>query len=100
MQSYAGTLGAGRATLFKLDGFLLRNVADSANRSPLGDAKPIVEETANLRRNISAVERLPGGRTAVLTFFLSSRSGRRGRRCSSRPRCATSSNRSRRSSAA
>ena len=78
MQSYAGTLGAGRATLFKLDGFLLRNVADSANRSPLEDAKPLVEETANLRRDVSAVEQLPGGRTAVLTFFLSSGQGDEG----------------------
>ena len=71
MQAYAGTVGAGRATVFKLDGFLLQSIADSASREPLAGARPLVEETANLRHSISAVERLPGGRTAVLTFVLS-----------------------------
>jgi signal transduction histidine kinase len=78
MQAYAGTLGAGRATLFKLNGFLLSTVADSAPRGPLDGARSLVERTASLRRSISAVERLPGGRTAVLTFFLSSSQGPEG----------------------
>jgi signal transduction histidine kinase len=72
MQAYAGTLGVGRVAVFVVDGFVLTQLADSARNAPLAGARSLVEETATLRRNISAVEQLPEGRTAVLTFFVSS----------------------------
>jgi two-component system, OmpR family, sensor kinase len=78
MQAYAGTLGAGRVAVFERNGVFLETVADSAPRSQLAGARRLVEETASLRRDLSAVQRLPEGRTAVLTVYISTSQGTEG----------------------
>src|SRR4051794_21546346 len=78
MQAYAGTLGAGRAAVFERKGVFLETVADSAPSAQLGGARSLVEETASLRRDLSSVQRLPEGRTAVLTFYISTSGGTEG----------------------
>src|SRR4051794_25465262 len=78
MQAYAGTLGAGRAAVFERKGVFLETVADSAPSAPLAGARSLVEETASLRRDLSTVQRLPEGRTAVLTFYISTSGGTEG----------------------
>ena len=78
LQAYAGTLGAGRVAVFERNGVFLETVADSAPRSQLAGARRLVEETASLRRDLSAVQRLPEGRTAVLTVYISTSQGTEG----------------------
>jgi signal transduction histidine kinase len=71
LQGLAGTLGVARVTVFQLDGFNLQARADSSGGEPLASALSLVQESASLRRDVSAVQNLPEGRTAVLTFFVS-----------------------------
>ncbi len=71
MQSYAGTLGVGRVAVFAFDGVTADPLADSAGTGAPVAASELVDESASLRRDLSTVRNLPGGRTAVLTFFLS-----------------------------
>jgi signal transduction histidine kinase len=70
MESLAGSLGVARIAVFTVNGIELQHTADSSD-DELGSALGLVEETANLRRDDSRVANLPGGRTAVLTFFVS-----------------------------
>jgi two-component system OmpR family sensor kinase len=70
MQSLAASLGVARIAVFTVNGIELQHTADSSD-GELGSALRLVEETANLRRDDSRVANLPGGRTAVLTFFVS-----------------------------
>jgi signal transduction histidine kinase len=73
LQSLAASAGVARITVFTLDGFALRRIADSSNGSPLARrALQYVRETANLHHDTAEVTNLPGGRTAVLTFSVSS----------------------------
>jgi signal transduction histidine kinase len=69
VQDLAGTLGVARLSIFTIDGLELQHVADSSS-DPLLDAG-LVRESADLHRDAAAVVNLPGGRTAVLTFYVS-----------------------------
>src|SRR4029077_5165112 len=62
-----------RITVFTESGFRLSPVVDSNTTAPLSrKALAVVEESANLHRDEATVVSLPGGRTAVLTFNVSS----------------------------
>jgi two-component system, OmpR family, sensor kinase len=72
LQRLAGTLGVARVAVFVLSGFELRTLADSAGAgADLEGARELVVESAGLRRDLTGVRKLTGGRTAVLTFFAS-----------------------------
>jgi signal transduction histidine kinase len=70
LQGIAGTLGVARITVFSIDGFTFRRVADSAPDEPVGSPTEIVQATARLHQNVSVVKHLPEGRTAILTFYV------------------------------
>jgi two-component system, OmpR family, sensor kinase len=71
LQGIAGTLGVGRIAVFTINGFGTHQTADSSPHEALAGALAIVQESANLHRDASTVLHLPGGRTAVLTFYVS-----------------------------
>ena len=72
IQSLAASAGAARITVFTINGFALHRSADSSAGAALAPkALELVQETANLHRDASTVTHLPGGRTAVLTLFVS-----------------------------
>ena len=73
LQLLAATTGVARITVFTESGFRLSPVVDSNAPAPLSrKALAVVEESANLHRDEATVVSLPGGRTAVLTFNVSS----------------------------
>jgi signal transduction histidine kinase len=71
LQSLAASAGAARITVFTINGFALHELADSSKGALPPKALALVQETANLHRDTSTVTNLPGGRTAVLTLFVS-----------------------------
>jgi signal transduction histidine kinase len=72
LQGLAATTGVARITVFTESGFRLTRTADSATGPLARKALALVEESASLRRDAATVVNLPGGRTAVLTFNVSS----------------------------
>jgi signal transduction histidine kinase len=72
LQSLAASAGVARITVFTVTDFGLQRAADSAKGALPRKALELVQETANLHRDTSMVTNLPGGRTAVLTFSVSS----------------------------
>jgi HAMP domain-containing protein len=72
LQGIAGTLGVGRITVFTTDGFTITRMADSAPNEAVGTPIELVQASARLHQNVSTVKHLPGGRTAILTFYVSS----------------------------
>jgi signal transduction histidine kinase len=71
LQAAAATLGVGRIAFFTVNGLSVRRTADSSPEEPLARAYGLVLESAHLRRSASTVAQLPRGRTAILTFFVS-----------------------------
>jgi signal transduction histidine kinase len=71
LRAAAATLGVGRIAFFTVNGLSVRHTVDSAPDERLAGASGIVLETAHLHRSSSTVAHLPGGRTAVLTFYIS-----------------------------
>ena len=73
LQSLAATLGVARITIFTENGLQLRRASDSSSAPLDRKTLALVEQSANLHRNASSVTNLHGGgRTAVLTFPVSS----------------------------
>jgi two-component system OmpR family sensor kinase len=72
LQGLAATVGVARISVFTANGLALRHTADSSSGPLAPKALELVQETANLHRDASTVTNLPGGRTAVLTFSVSS----------------------------
>ena len=70
LRSAAATLGVGRISFFTVNGLSVRHTVDSSPGERLAGASRIVLETAHLHRSSSTVEHLPGGRTAILTFYV------------------------------
>jgi signal transduction histidine kinase len=71
LQGIAGTLGVGRITVFATDGVTLTRTADSSPADAVGSPLELVRTSAMLHQNSSEVKHLPGGRTAILTFYVS-----------------------------
>jgi signal transduction histidine kinase len=71
LQSLAASAGAARISVFTINGFALHPGLDSSHGALAPRALELVRETANLHRDTSTVTNLPGGRTAVLTLFVS-----------------------------
>ena len=71
MQSLAASLGVARIAVFTVNGIAAAATPPTRRTASSGAPLELVEETANLRRDDSRVANLPGGRTAVLTFFVS-----------------------------
>jgi signal transduction histidine kinase len=72
LQSLAATLGVARITVFTENGLRLRPSSDSSSAPLDHKSVELVEQSANLHREFSSVTNLAGGRTAVLTFPVSS----------------------------
>ena len=72
LQGFAATLGVARITVFSEVGVQLRPLADSSSAPLARKAREVVEQSAMLHQDVSTVTNLPGGRTALLTFNVSS----------------------------
>jgi signal transduction histidine kinase len=70
MQTLAGTLGVARISAFVLEDFGLRTRADSSGAALSEKETALVRQSARFHADVSTVQNLPEGRSALLAFYL------------------------------